>query len=285
MFTCTQYATADAFLEQAQPTLLQTEAVNSLILGLALQLCKFPERSQPAPFLLTIKNELQAKNLIALMTPPHNLIITCAACDPAVLNLLADHLLEHHISIPGVLGATPASDQFAILWEQRTACKVQLNRRERAFELRQLIHPPQAPGRLRLAAAAELELLAEWTRAFNREALQEDMALEEAQDLVTVKIRNRQLHVWDDARPVSMAAAARPTLHGSTVNLVYTPPDLRGRGYASNCVAALSQHLLNDGYQFCALFTDLANPTSNKIYQAIGYQPVADFNEYRFESG
>ena len=81
-----------------------------------------------------------------------------------------------------------------------------------------------------------------------------------------------------------MAAAARPTLHGITVNLVYTPPEHRGRGYASNCVAALSQRMLDGGYQFCTLFTNLANPTSNDIYQQIGYRQIADFNEYRFEN-
>lgn len=81
-----------------------------------------------------------------------------------------------------------------------------------------------------------------------------------------------------------MAAVARPTLHGITVNLVYTPPEQRGRGFASNCVAALSQRMLDGGYQFCTLFTNLANPTSNDIYQQIGYRSIADFNEYRFEN-
>ncbi len=72
--------------------------------------------------------------------------------------------------------------------------------------------------------------------------------------------------------------------HGIVVSLVYTPRALRGRGYASACVAALSQQLLDAGWQFCALFTDLANPTSNDIYQRIGYRPVCDFNEYDFET-
>jgi len=63
---------------------------------------------------------------------------------------------------------------------------------------------------------------------------------------------------------------------------VYTPPEFRGRGYASALVAALSQAMLDAGYHFCTLFTDLANPTSNHIYQAIGYQPVCDTDEYDY---
>jgi predicted GNAT family acetyltransferase len=66
------------------------------------------------------------------------------------------------------------------------------------------------------------------------------------------------------------------------VGPVYTPPDLRGRGYASGVVAALSQHALDQGAAACMLFTDVANPTSNKIYQRIGYRYVGDFTEYRF---
>ncbi|BAY85818.1 GCN5-related N-acetyltransferase [Calothrix parasitica NIES-267] len=64
--------------------------------------------------------------------------------------------------------------------------------------------------------------------------------------------------------------------------MVYTPPEYRKKGYASACVAGLSQTLLGEGYKFCFLFTDLSNPTSNKIYQKIGYQPVADWNNYSF---
>jgi uncharacterized protein len=69
---------------------------------------------------------------------------------------------------------------------------------------------------------------------------------------------------------------------GVSVSAVYTPPEQRRKGYATACVAALSRRLLASGYDYCALFTDLANPTSNDIYYQIGYRPVADFDEYRF---
>ena len=61
-------------------------------------------------------------------------------------------------------------------------------------------------------------------------------------------------------------------------------PDLRRRGYASNLVAELSRWLLDDGYEACFLYTDLANPTSNKIYTEIGYVRVGDAAEYAFRS-
>jgi hypothetical protein len=67
------------------------------------------------------------------------------------------------------------------------------------------------------------------------------------------------------------------------VNFVYTPPEFRGRGYASNLVAHLSQELLDEGRKFCFLFTDLANPVSNSIYQKIGYRPVSDSERWEFD--
>lgn len=88
--------------------------------------------------------------------------------------------------------------------------------------------------------------------------------------------------MWDDGQPVSLAGYSGPTPHGIRVGPVYTPPAQRGKGYASACVAALSRLLLDGGRAYCFLFTDMGNPTSNPIYQAIGYRPVCDVDEYRF---
>jgi predicted GNAT family acetyltransferase len=64
---------------------------------------------------------------------------------------------------------------------------------------------------------------------------------------------------------------------------VYTPPELRGRGYASAVVAALTKRELDAGARCCSLFTDLANPTSNHVYTALGYEPRADFRMFELQ--
>src|SRR5438093_1092376 len=97
-------------------------------------------------------------------------------------------------------------------------------------------------------------------------------------------IAGGRLRLWEDGVVVSMAGASGPTPNGIRVGAVYTPPDKRRRGYASALVAALSQEQLDTGKKFCFLYTDLANPTSNKIYQDVGYEPVCDIDEYIFES-
>ncbi len=281
----TSYTSAEAFLQQVQDVLLEQENITSLILGISQRLKAHPERIKSAPFFFTVMNGAGQLELAAVMTPPNNLLLHCPTdCDHAAFNLLADELLTRGWNIPGVFGALPHSAQFASLWSQRTGRNKYLHMRERIYELRKVIPPRPENGHLRLAQAPDLPLLAEWTRAFSLEALGEDMEIDEAREMTGTRIDDRQLYVWDAGGPVSMAAANRPTRHGISISLVYTPPEQRGHGYASNCVAALSQRMLESGYQFCTLFTNLANPTSNDIYQQIGYRPIADFNEYRFEN-
>lgn len=285
MLIPTQYVSVDAFLQQAQSALLQNEAANNLMLGICLRLRNYPERVRQAPFLFTVESEPHRIELAAIMTPPHNLILHCAeGFDPAALDMLADHLVAHSWEIPGVMGPLPHSEQFANLWARRTGRTAHVQMSERAYELRRVQAPRPAPGQLRPASEGDLPLLAEWTRAFHHEALGEEMSVEEAREMTAQRIDDRQLFAWDAGEPVSMAAITRPTFHGITVSLVYTPPQLRGRGFAGNCVAALSQRMLDSGYRFCTLFTNLANPTSNDIYQKIGYRPIADFNVYRYEN-
>jgi len=94
-----------------------------------------------------------------------------------------------------------------------------------------------------------------------------------------------EVFLWCDPEPRTMAGSARPTKRAVAVNAVYTPPEWRRRGYASACVAELSRLLLRRGFEFCVLYTDLENPTSNAIYTRIGYRPVRDFLMYDLREG
>lgn len=102
--------------------------------------------------------------------------------------------------------------------------------------------------------------------------------LEKAQAM----IEGDRLYLWEDGKIVSMAASTRATQNGVSINAVFTPKPYRKKGYASSCVAHLCQTLLDSGYAFCSLFTDASNPTSNKIYQNIGFREVAKFQSIEF---
>jgi predicted GNAT family acetyltransferase len=129
-------------------------------------------------------------------------------------------------------------------------------------------------------------LILEWIKAFNRDALDEEIEDERAERTFNRHVASTDatgIYVWEEAgEVVSIAAGTRPTPNGISIGLVYTPPEKRRKGYASACVAALSQRLLDSGYTFCSLYTDLANPTSNHIYQEIGYRPLCDADDYVF---
>ena len=129
-------------------------------------------------------------------------------------------------------------------------------------------------------------MLLDWMEGFTTEAhgVSDRRAAERMVDQ-RLASRNAGLHLWIDGEPVCMAGASGPTATGIRIGLVYTPPGHRRRGYANAYVAALSQLLLDSGRQRCFLFTDLANPTSNSIYQGIGFRPLSDRHVVRFSEG
>ena len=156
------------------------------------------------------------------------------------------------------------------------------------YQSTRVLPPTGVPGSVRNAKAADRPLLAAWLRGFVRDAMHgEDISDEEARSRVDVWLESPDAHVrlWQTDRPVSMAVARGSTPNGIRVGGVYTPPEHRRRGFASACVAALSQELLEGGRRFCFLFTDARNATSNHIYRAIGYQQVSEVDEIDFEGG
>ncbi len=155
---------------------------------------------------------------------------------------------------------------------------------ERIYQLERVTPPARVPGVLRRATTADRDLAVAWMAAFYGEALGEgDIRAAERSVAVRLAGGDSGLYFWADGRPVSMIGYGGPTPNGIRIAPVYTPPELRGRGYASACVAATSQRLLDEGRRYCFLYTDLSNPTSNHIYQAIGYRPVCDVDAYAFE--
>ena len=278
----TTYRTADEFLEHAASMLEKNEAANNLILGMSLRLKESPHTFETTPFFATVTDR-DRLILSAVMTPPFKLVLSSDAYDFGdAVNSFAKNLLPRHLPIPGVTAASALAGDFAEKWSQIAKVKYREGMRQRIYELRKVNPPQWAQGAMRLATRSDLDLAEGWAIAFNGEALGTPAG--NLRGLVERKIEARELYVWVDGEPVSMAATTRPTRHGVGVNLVYTPPQLRGKGYASSCVAALSQSQLDSGYQFCVLYTDLANPTSNSIYQKIGYAPVCDSDEYIFEN-
>jgi GNAT superfamily N-acetyltransferase len=198
--------------------------------------------------------------------------------------LLATTLAERRERVPAANGALPAVEVFCDEVARSIGGTPRVRQHTRLFELGDLVEPDPAAGRLRSATVEEQPLVASWYAAFMHDADEqagrspgESFHESPAEDDLRRRIEGGRVFVWEDAsgRPVHFTAASRPSYGVSRIGPVYTPREHRGHGYASSAVAQVSRLLRDHGERAC-LFTDQANPTSNKIYEAIGYRPLVD---------
>jgi predicted GNAT family acetyltransferase len=279
----TEHPDAESFLAVARADLEHQESIHGLMLGIGLRLVREPNAYGSRPYLATVESAGRLR-AAALMTPPYRLQLYAQDDgDQAAVERLADALLRGNWPVPGVLAREAMAERFASIWHHRTGAGYSTAMRMRIYELRRVVHPTYPPGEIRQAAAGDMELVRQWAHGFHEECFgdgQHELSMKSAED----KVKNGLLLLWVDRVPTSMAARTRPTPHGEAVSFVYTPPDQRRKGYGTAVVARLSQRILDDGKQFCTLFADLNNPTSNSIYQRIGYTAVADVVELDFQS-
>jgi GNAT superfamily N-acetyltransferase len=205
---------------------------------------------------------------------------------PAAVLALADHLAASGVRLPGVSGPVETVRGFALRWASLTGADVVLTASRRLFRLDELSPPARVPGRLREAGPDDRDLLDRWSAAFGAEATPDQARPDLAAAIDLRLARGGMLWLWEvDSTPVSMLRFSLPGAGVIRISGVYTPPEHRRHGYASAGVAAASQAALEGGATDCVLNTDLANPTSNRIYQAIGYRPVQDCQIWSFRPG
>jgi predicted GNAT family acetyltransferase len=297
-YTATRHDDATALLSAAEPFLLQREALNSLMLGVARaqqhaaraqQHATAPRRRRP-PLFLTVAGPT-GPALVALSSAGRRLLLADnQAATGEALDTLVGALAATPRAVPVVFAHETLARRFAERWSAATGQATSLVERQRLLEATAVTLPPDVPaGRLRPATVRESDLLGAWLMAFQDSTAHHDAGDRHAAGiLVDGLLARKDLFVWDvgdrrQPRPVAMAARSRPTARGIAISLVYTPPEERNRGYATACVAHLSQQLLDSDWQFCTLFADKANEAADALYSRIGYKPIADFVAYRFE--
>lgn len=201
---------------------------------------------------------------------------------------LAGALHARGEEVRGVNGALPAARVIADEVARLGGGTATVHEHTRLFELGDLVDPAPVPGRLRPATESDAPLALAWFGAFEADAAEQAGRVEEEDEgdgkrgyLSEAEMRERiaagRIWFWEDeaGEPVHLTGFNPPSFGVARVGPVYTPKAHRGRGYASAAVAGVSRRLLAEGARVC-LFTDQANPTSNKIYQAIGFAPVVD---------
>ena len=270
---------AKTFYQQAIEYLLQHEVTHNLLLRLCSTLIQEPERYPESPYLAIVESN-HTPVAIALRTPPFPLVLSVVQ-ERAAIDLIAQDILARQPSLAGVNAPVAESTAFVAAWQVLTGQNCQLQRALRVHRLTRVQQITRTKGFLRSATVDDQSLLLQWHTDFSLEALGE--VPRSSDRWLASTLKQGSAYLWQDEEPVSIACGNAFSDRGAVLNLVYTPPQYRKQGYASACVAELSQQLLERGHQFCVLFTDLANPTSNKIYRAIGYQPMCDWHHYCFQ--
>jgi uncharacterized protein len=272
----TRYDTADAFLQVAQPLLMRAEAENNLLLGVAQGIARNPSAAKNA-YLATVGNDAGVV-ACAVHIAPFKLVITRANREP--IAALARDIFEAVPQLDGVTGPSRSAEDFAMAWSRLSGAEPTLGMRLRIHETRKVVDSdlPSPSGHFRPAAPVDLALLTRWTEVFVSDARIVEPV--DAARVVEDAINRGRLHVWEDTRPVSMAAWTGKTPSGVRINFVFTPRERRGKGYGTACVKALTKQQLERGNAFCWLYTDLSTAASPNIFKRIGYWPVSDVSEY-----
>ncbi|HEX6444553.1 MAG TPA: GNAT family N-acetyltransferase [Streptosporangiales bacterium] len=217
---------------------------------------------------------------VAMHTPPFNAYLSRMPV-PAVAEV-ARALRSAGVELPGVTSTTAEARAFAELW-CADGGGYEVGMSQRIHVLGELVPPTGVAGRPRVAGASDRDLLVAWTLAFGAETGVPGSA-DAMRRAVNARLAEGLLHVWcrgDEV--VSYAGRNTPNAGVVRVGPVYTPPEQRGNGYASALVAAVSRVARDGaGVRDVCLYTDLANPTSNKIYAQVGYRPLCDVTAYSF---
>jgi hypothetical protein len=205
---------------------------------------------------------------------------------------LARALVDREEDAPEANGALPASRIVADELASLTGGTAQVAEHMRLFELGALVEPPAPPGRLRPAGPADADLCLAWYQAFQAAASEQAGRPHRVgsehftEEFIADRIAGDHIYLWETpaGEVVHLTAANVPAFGATRIGPVYTPDQHRGLGYASRAVAEVSRQLLDSGTRPC-LFTDQANPTSNRIYQAIGYRAVVDMANHEISRG
>ncbi len=278
-----RHSSAGTFCESAAPFLYEREAEHSLILGVADQMAAKP--GDPEHDWLTVSDAGRVVGAV-MRTPPHIPVLSHMP-NEAVAALVRNYA-ERGISLSGVFGPSVESEYFARLWSERTA-GIAAIRWRMPLSVCQACREDErstldaAAAVIRPAVPADRECLASFLVEFHRDV---EMELPpEPLAVVDRILAVGTMRVCDvSGRVTSCANLGRESRHSATVTLVYTPPEDRGRGYATACVGSLTREQLARGKSFCCLYTNAAAPIPNHIYSKLGYQPVEEFLSWRFET-
>jgi RimJ/RimL family protein N-acetyltransferase len=219
-----------------------------------------------------------------VQTRAQNGIIT--DCGKIAATEMAQFLIESKFPIGGIVGPTEAANYFKESVTDALGGTFVTAMDHKVLKLESVKWPPDCDGRPVVATLDEQSLVFDWLKQFMQEASPlESFDQVFWKEKLKERIGLKEIYLWKhNGQFVSCCQIGQRTKNGIRISFVFTPKDFRGKGFASNLVAFVSQDQLNRGFQFCSLYTNAENLTSNKIYQEIGYKIVSDSVFYVFKN-
>jgi predicted GNAT family acetyltransferase len=273
-----EYKSPLLFIEDSEHFLEKKEIENNLILGI----CNgFADKTQVQEGCVFI-NAFSGSNVkAASIKTAAKAIIAGEAKMNIYIKELADYYRENHIDLKGVFGENFYVNEFSEFYGKQQFVDMVLI----VHRLTTVNKFPLAPGKFEMANSYDVDLIAEWSMTFEDEknpAVRKSK--EQVLKITQSKIASGDVFKWTDkGNVVCIAAINRKTKNAGIVGLVYTPKEYRRNGYATSHVQKLSEYILQNGFKYCGLFTDKANPTSNHIYKKIGYMPITEFMDIGYK--
>lgn len=269
-----------AFLEKHGAYLERNEAEHNLILSLCQVAQQRLARGEKYDIRFATLSNDDGLVMATVQTPPSNIVLS-RATQPEI-EFLAETLAVDDTAFPGIVGPSDVAAAFANKWQEKTGQKPVEYMDQIIYSVNKVTAPPPIEGHMRNAQPGEEGIIAAWITAFAQDALpkseqlSEEDAMRRAADLVKAK----RVFVWDVGGRPRAQAAVSGTASVARINMVYTPAEERGHGYASAVVSQLSQKQLDEGKKMVCLYADARNPVSNSIYRKLGYEFVGRSSLY-----
>lgn len=264
-----------SFMRKTLPLLEKQPSLHSLLISF---MKRYSDLQKPVSLMVS------SDKMIGLQTEDlRPIMISLSTAEEA--SFFAEEIFKKGFSLPGVNGPLPGADAFAKRWEKLSSHSLQLGVDLRLFELKHLISTPKPSGNWRLAQERDENLVLDWIKAFHDEAVPQDPLAsdDEILKMIRINLKAKNYYLWEDQGVnVCFVASSRETERERWIGPVYTPKICRGKGYGSALVAEVSSQILSQG-KVAMLFTDLANPVSNSIYQKMGYKALGDFRHWIFK--
>jgi predicted GNAT family acetyltransferase len=283
------YKDVHGFYNDTYDVLIRHEAQNLIPLGNIIIGHEGKDKTDwrdPVNWLMATVSDANDILLTAIMTPPHNITLyaTDNLINPKAISCLIDGLKDYEI--PGVITEKKLAELFAEEYTARKGLTFKITMSQRIYELKAVNPNIKQFGVVRLLEEKDMYFFPYWAEAFSSAEIygKTEMFIPQDAKPYQYRLSTKKFYVLEEnGIPVSMAAFTREMQSVIGVAFVYTPPYFRGKGYASSCVAQISQLALDKGFSKCVLYTDLLNPTSNSIYQKIGYTAICDSLMLKFE--